>query len=78
MKPTVGRIVHYYPTNPTGEALAPLAAIVVAVWSDSCVNLAIFDPYGNATVDPPRSVTLIQEGVEAPTGGCYCAWWPRD
>lgn len=44
MKPTVGRIVHYCPTE--GERYAtmgePIAAIIVKVWSDECVNLKLF------------------------------------
>jgi hypothetical protein len=34
-KPTIGRIVHYYPANET----TPQAAIVIEVYSDSCVKL---------------------------------------
>lgn len=36
MKPTIGRIVHFVKN---GEHLA---AIVVHVWSDTCVNLYVF------------------------------------
>lgn len=45
-KPTVGRIVHYFPQS--GEfgvhsnSTSPLAAVIVAVWGDECVNLKVF------------------------------------
>lgn len=52
MKPTIGRIVKYYPTEeekkqmekPEVEANVAdeLPAIVVAVWGEDCVNLKVF------------------------------------
>jgi hypothetical protein len=51
-KPSIGRIVHYQPTleereawATSGNSIGPdevLPAIVVAVWSDDCVNLRVF------------------------------------
>ena len=48
MKPTIGRIVHYYPTasdhpqdflnQKLGE---PIAAVIVKVWTEECVNLRL-------------------------------------
>lgn len=73
--PTVGRVVWFYRK---GASLTeqPLAAIVSHVWSDTCVNLAIFDANGNAMVNPPTSVLLVQEGAEIPSGGHFCKWMP--
>lgn len=83
IKPTVGRIVHYYPsTNEVREINAkglmayagqPLAAIIACVHSDRMVNLAIFDQGG--TNFERRSVTLVQDGDDIPVGS-YCAWMP--
>lgn len=77
IKPTVGRIVWFHPCNSdpiphacTGE---PLAAIVTKAWSDTCVNLAVFDYGGNA--HSRTSVTLIQEGDQVPPTS-YCEWMP--
>jgi hypothetical protein len=39
MKPTVGRIVHF--VDPKRPDVA-IAAIIVRVWSDTCVNLQLF------------------------------------
>lgn len=77
IKPTVGRIVHYYPPSDS-NCSGPLAAMVVCVWSDTCVNLAIFDKNGVAMGKPPTSVLLIQDGNEVPSGGSYCCWPPRE
>ncbi len=42
-KPTVGRIVHYYPTDHEVDSLQPCAAIVTRVWSDRTVDLFALD-----------------------------------
>jgi hypothetical protein len=75
IKPTIGRVVWFYPTgHKAGEQ--PLAAIVAHVWSDTCVNLAVFDANGRPMPNPPTSVLLLQEGNERPTGGNFCEWMP--
>lgn len=75
IKPTVGRVVWFYPKGYV-DGQEPLAAIVTHVWSDTCVNLAIFDANGRPLADPPTSVLLVQEGNPIPTGGLYCTWMP--
>ena len=44
MKPTIGRIVHYHAGNgESGNVTHPhVAAVVTAVWTDTCVNLTCF------------------------------------
>lgn len=74
IKPTVGRVLWYYPRG--GAEGPPLAAIVACVWSDTCVNLAIFNASGTPMSDPPTSVLLVQEGNPRPTGGNFCEWMP--
>lgn len=76
--PTVGRIVHYTPpSDNVGEWMhAPLAAMITHVWSDTCVNLAIWNHDGSPVYHPPCSVTLVQPGDEKPGGGNYCEWMP--
>lgn len=58
MKPTVGRIVHYFAPGASG----PVAAIVTWVWSDDCVNLNIFaDQTANPIADPsPLKTSVIK------------------
>ena len=66
--PTVGTVVYYYPLS--GEpfyADAPLTAVITYVWSNTVVNLEIFDPNGRPIENPPQSVTLVQFGDAAPT-----------
>lgn len=77
IKPTVGRVLHYYPhgSHPsTGEQ--PRAAIVAYVWDDRCVNLMIIAKDGNPVVNPPTSVLLVQDGDTVPSGGNFCCWMP--
>lgn len=83
IEPTVGRVVHYHPYK-GANALSrdeilnfgrgPLAAIVVHVWNDRCVNLCVFDSTGR-----PHGccyVPLLQEDDPAPADGRYCEWLP--
>lgn len=49
MNPTIGRIVHYFPTQAEQDALrllgnnasSVMAAVVVAVWSPTCINAKV-------------------------------------
>lgn len=49
-KPSVGRIVHYYPSENEPHLFAevgePVAAIITRVWTDECVNLQLFTNSG--------------------------------
>jgi hypothetical protein len=76
IKPTIGRVLHFYPrgSKPTDR---PLLALVAHVWSDTCVNLAVFDANGGIYQDETTSVLLVQEGAEVPTGGNYAVWPSR-
>lgn len=77
IEPTVGRVVYFTPaTDAPHHSAAPLAALITHVWSDTCVNLAIFDPNGKPFDDPPTSVLLVQPENEKPSGGHYCEWMP--
>lgn len=73
--PTVGRIVWFYPAGHSRNH-QPWPAIVAHVWSDTCVNLAIFDSNGKPLEQPPTSVLLVQDNMEVPSGGNYCTWMP--
>lgn len=75
IKPTIGRVVWYYPGGHAPGA-QPLAAIVAHVWSDTCVNLAIFDANGVPLPNPPTSVLLVQPDNDLPPVGNYCTWMP--
>lgn len=79
IKPTVGRVVWFYPIghpslNLNNNLNAPLAAIIAYVWSDVLVNLAVFDCNGNSV--PHTSIVLEQDEVPAPPGQSYCTWMP--
>ncbi len=64
MKPSVGRIVHF---DQDGQKLA---AIITHVWSDTCVNLAVFDGSGNAS-----GKTSVLAADAGGTSGCWM--WPE-
>jgi hypothetical protein len=77
--PTVGRIVWYTPpksdTTTVRNGGQPLAALIATVWSETSVNLAVFDANGvaaNAT-----SVPLLQDDpTDRPPEGHFCEWMP--
>lgn len=81
IKPTIGRVVWFHPSEFTGEAGfaghgndQPYAAIIAHVWSDAMVNLTVFD--ANGTAHSRTSVALVQDGSPVPGGGFYCEWMP--
>jgi hypothetical protein len=41
MKPSIGRIVHFVQSSPDSE-LVHIPAVIVKVWSETCVNLQVF------------------------------------
>lgn len=76
IEPTVGRVLWYYPAardNIIQNNPEPLAAIVVHVHSDICVNLTVFD--ANGLTQNRVSVTLVQPGEITPDTS-YCTWMP--
>lgn len=75
IKPTIGRVVWYHPpfVADSGANEQTLAAIVCYVWSDTCVNLAVFD--ANGVASNQTSVFLFQGESDRPSS-CYCEWMP--
>lgn len=76
IQPTVGRVVWYrrFPQDPgPNPGDQPLAAIITHVWSDTCVNLVVFDADGIAY--NKTSVLLHQDGDERPEAG-FAEWMP--
>jgi hypothetical protein len=81
IKPSVGRVVWYYPPTNSAESGfarpddgAPLAAVIARVWSDTLLNLTVFDANG----DPHSrtSVLLVQEDQATPEHRGHCEWMP--
>ena len=72
--PTVGRVLLYRPLTsvPTLPGTQPLAAIVTYVWSNTLVNLAVFNADGNCSGQ--TSVMLIAPNEPKPENGGYCFW----
>jgi hypothetical protein len=79
IKPTVGRIVWFTPSKDDMLKRAfsshspPFAAIVTYAWSDTCVNLAVFDPNGSS--HGYTSVYLVQDDIPKPESN-HCEWMP--
>lgn len=71
IRPTVGRVVWYYPPASEGWGDGPLAAMIAHVWSDKCVNLVALAPAGFWTAR--SSVPLMQPGEDRPRDN-YCRW----
>jgi hypothetical protein len=78
ISPSIGRVVWFHPSI-TDHSLAsggdqPLPALVAHVWSDTCINLAVFD--ANGKPHGKTSVLLLQDDAIAPEGGYYAEWMP--
>lgn len=77
INPTNGRQVWFHPNGNYPDisyAGQPLAATVVQVWSDHCVNLQVLDANGRAHA--VTSVPLLQGDDAAPQGSAYAEWMP--
>ena len=73
MKPTIGRIVHYYESPKGILPNPPLAAVVTHVYGageETMVCLTVFPPFSS-----PYARTSIQYS-ESPAPGCW-SWPPR-
>lgn len=76
IRPTLGRIVWFTPHAAeamTTETDGRCAAIITKVWSDTMVNLTVFD--ANGETHAKTSVVLVQEGRPKPQGH-FCEWMP--
>ncbi len=78
--PTVGRVVNFFSSTnrkiDAGDRSQPLVALIAHVWSDRCVNLAVFDMHGRPVPEPPRAVRLVQPGDNRPVDEDFCEWMP--
>lgn len=73
IKPTIGRIVLYYPSGNKPETHQAHPAQIAYVWSDTCINIGYFDQNGIAK--SATSVLLHNEEMPLPTTN-YCCWMP--
>lgn len=79
ISPSNGQIVWYTPAHDHMDAtqhdpLRPLAAMIVHVWGDRMVNLAVFNSDGHQTAR--TSVILLQDDDPKPKAGRFCEWMP--
>lgn len=76
IKPTVGRVVHFYPqgTDALSGPMEPLAAIIAYVWHDRMVNLMVIDR--NGIPHARTSVYLHQDADTVNPSASYAAWMP--
>lgn len=69
MKPTVGRVVHFYE-----DGQGPFSATIAAVHSDTCCTLSVFKPHQTSVY--VASSCVIKEAAAGMTS--YWVWPPRD
>lgn len=75
IKPTVGRVVWFYPLGHTPEKNQPLSAQIAYVHSDACINIGYLDQ--NGVADHATSVLLYQEDEMPRPTTSYCCWMPN-
>ena len=75
MKPTVGEIVNYFPGDtpnmPVHNGAEMLPAVIVRVWSDTCVNLKVFN---DGDLDFWKTSVLLDEDIDKPTQSNTWRW----
>lgn len=76
ISPTIGRVVWFQPSKPAEQPLRdqPYTALVTYVWSDTMVNLAVFDQNGSPFA--ATSVKLLQDEDASPENGHFAEWMP--
>jgi len=72
IKPTVARMVLYFPSILEKANDRPMAATVAYVHSDRLVNLGVLDYEGNQF--RAVHVPLLQDDDAAPNTGAWCEW----
>lgn len=79
IKPSVGRVVWFWPGSFDTELgnyhdkAQPQAAIVSYVWSDTMVNLAVFDPNGGTH---SRTSVILWQGEGERPKEFFAEWMP--
>jgi hypothetical protein len=79
MKPTVGRLLWYFPHAPHPQTSAdhvPRAAIIAHVENDHMVNLMVIDTNGMAY--SRSAIPLLDEGAEHPSTHSFATWPDRE
>ena len=89
MKPSIGRIVHFVQYKPESywvkdqpKPTVHLPAIIVSIWSDTCVNLQVFTDGTNSETGPnsnPASVKWVTSVAldEGESPNAYTWHWPE-
>ena len=73
IKPSIGRVVWYHPAG-SSSTDQPNAAIIAHVWSDTCVNLAVFSANGEASF---QTSVFLYDPETTPRPFCsYAEWMP--
>ncbi len=70
IKPTVGRVVHYYES---AAQVQPYAATIAYAHSERMINISYVDHNGRQ--HHATSVPLLQDDDARPTWG-FCEWMP--
>lgn len=73
IKPTIGRVVLFYPAGHSREA-QPLPALITYVHSDTMINVGGFDQNGNPVA--ATSMQLVPAGEPLPLTGSCATWMP--
>jgi len=74
MKPSIGRIVHF-----VNNQKQHLAAIVTAVWTDTCVNLQVFTDGSNSGDNLTGNIAWVTSKTfdESPDPQVQTWHWPE-
>jgi hypothetical protein len=73
IKPTIGRVVWFFPHNRKPDD-QPHSAQIAFVHDDRTVNLGVLDKFGNAYA--VTSVPLLQDDDAKPATGPHAEWMP--
>ena len=74
MKPSIGRVVWYYPANFDADLHQPWPALIAQVNADNDINVGGFRNDGTPFND--SCVPLLLPDAKTPAQGPFCTWMP--
>ena len=74
IKPTIGRVLHFFPHVSSAPDAHPFAALLAGINEDGTINLTVSARDGSTY--PVQNVRLLQDDDVPPAEGHHAAWMP--
>ena len=75
IKPTVGRVILFYPNRKFTDGDKPIPAFICKIWNDNLINIGGFDSNGHPFKQEQVFLSQTEGDVPAEQSS-YAAWMP--